>query len=88
MTGVQTCALPISSTPAGLVDALTRLTGVSEVRAPDDGQIDVYSDHGGPLVPTLVSTAAAAGATIRDLHISEPSLENLFLHHTGRSLRE
>jgi hypothetical protein len=23
-----------------------------------------------------------------DVHISEPSLENLFLHHTGRSLRE
>jgi hypothetical protein len=25
---------------------------------------------------------------LRDVHISEPSLENLFLHHTGRSLRE
>jgi hypothetical protein len=23
-----------------------------------------------------------------DVHISEPSLENLFLHHTGRSLRD
>jgi ABC-2 type transport system ATP-binding protein len=76
------------STPAGLVDALQRLAGVSEVRAPGDGQIDVYSDRGGPLVPMLVSAASSAGATIRDLHISEPSLENLFLHHTGRSLRE
>ena len=25
---------------------------------------------------------------LQDVHISEPSLENLFLHHTGRSLRE
>ena len=25
---------------------------------------------------------------LRDVHISEPSLENLFLHHTGRSLRD
>jgi len=80
--------LHVTSTPDGLVDALKRLNGVSEVRAPGDGQIDVYSNHGGSLVPELVSAAAIAGATIRDLHISEPSLENLFLHHTGRSLRE
>jgi hypothetical protein len=48
----------------------------------------VYADRGGPLVPAIVAAASLAGATIRDLHISEPSLENLFLHHTGRSLRE
>jgi ABC-2 type transport system ATP-binding protein len=80
--------LHLASTPPGIVDALRGLNGVTEVRAPGDGQIDVYSDHGGALVPALVSAAAAAGATIRDVHISEPSLENLFLHHTGRSLRE
>jgi ABC-2 type transport system ATP-binding protein len=80
--------LHLTSTPDGLVESLKRLNGVSEVRAPGNGQIDVYSAHGGPLVPELVSAAAVAGATIRDLHISEPSLENLFLHHTGRSLRE
>ena len=28
------------------------------------------------------------GVELSDVHISEPSLENLFLHHTGRSLRE
>ena len=27
-------------------------------------------------------------SSLRDVHISEPSLENLFLHHTGRSLRD
>jgi ABC-type uncharacterized transport system ATPase subunit len=64
------------------------LQGVSEVREPRDGQLDVYADHAGSLVPDVVAAAVAAGATIRDLHISEPSLENLFLHHTGRSLRE
>jgi len=31
---------------------------------------------------------ASAGAIVTDLHVSEPSLENLFLHHTGRSLRD
>jgi hypothetical protein len=32
--------------------------------------------------------ASGAGVELCDVHISEPSLENLFLHHTGRSLRE
>ncbi|MEO8381626.1 MAG: ABC transporter ATP-binding protein [Acidobacteriota bacterium] len=79
--------LQLASTPAGLADALRQLDGVSEVRD-QESQIDVYADRGGALVPAVVSAAAGAGATIRDLHISEPSLENLFLHHTGRSLRE
>ena len=78
----------LSGTPAGLVDSLRRLNGVSEVREASSGQLDVYADRGGPLVPDVVSAASTSGATIRDLHISEPSLENLFLHHTGRSLRE
>lgn len=78
----------LSGTPAGLVDSLRKLNGVSEVREASSGQLDVYADRGGPLVPDVVSAASSSGATIRDLHISEPSLENLFLHHTGRSLRE
>lgn len=72
----------------GLVSALRQIAGVTDVREAGDGQLDLYADQGGPLVPLVVSAAANAGASIRDLHISEPSLENLFLHHTGRSLRE
>jgi ABC-2 type transport system ATP-binding protein len=79
--------LQLAETPEGLVDALRQLGGVTEVRG-QEAQIDVYADRGGALVPAVVSAAVSAGATIRDLHISEPSLENLFLHHTGRSLRE
>ena len=51
-------------------------------------QADVYADRGGALIPAVVSAASAEGAELCDVHISEPSLENLFLHHTGRSLRQ
>ena len=75
-----------SITPA-LVEALRALPGVTEVRA-QDSVVDLYADRGGTLIPAVVSAATAAGVTIHDVRISEPSLENLFLHHTGRSLRE
>ena len=56
--------------------------------AKSDSGVDVYSDRGGSLIPEIASLAASCGAELSDVHISEPSLENLFLHHTGRSLRD
>jgi len=53
-----------------------------------DYSADVYADRGGPLVSEIANLASSSGVELCDVHISEPSLENLFLHHTGRSLRE
>jgi ABC-2 type transport system ATP-binding protein len=73
----------------GLLEALA---GVREVRERDDANseksVDVYADRGGSLVPEIAGLTSSAAVELRDVHISEPSLENLFLHHTGRSLRE
>jgi ABC-2 type transport system ATP-binding protein len=75
-----------------LLQRLQALAGVREVRAADDVAgntgVDVYADRGGSLIPEIASLAASSGAELSDVHISEPSLENLFLHHTGRSLRD
>jgi ABC-2 type transport system ATP-binding protein len=73
--------------PEGLLAEFEKLPGVSEVRS-DHATADVYADRGGPLVAMIVNTAQAAGVELRDVHIAEPSLETLFLHHTGRSLRD
>ena len=71
-----------------LLERLRTLTGVREVRATNGNGADLYADRGGPLVPEIATLASGAGVELCDVHISEPSLENLFLHHTGRSLRE
>ena len=71
-----------------LLQRLQALAGVREVRPLDSTGADVYADRGGSLIPEVATIAAAAGAELSDVHISEPSLENLFLHHTGRSLRD
>jgi ABC-2 type transport system ATP-binding protein len=73
---------------APLLDRLKSLPGVTEVRDSGDSACDVYASRGGSLIPEIVNAAAALGVELSDVHISEPSLENLFLHHTGRSLRE
>lgn len=72
----------------GLLQGLESLAGVREVRPQDSTGADVYADRGGSLIPEVASLAATTGAELLDVHISEPSLENLFLHHTGRSLRD
>jgi ABC-2 type transport system ATP-binding protein len=71
-----------------LIPRLQALAGVREVRPLDSSGADVYADRGGSLIPEVASLAVAVGAELSDVHISEPSLENLFLHHTGRSLRD
>ena len=71
-----------------LLDKLATLSGVREVRGAPDGSADLYADRGGPLVAEIAAATAALNVELHDVHISEPSLENLFLHHTGRSLRE
>ena len=71
-----------------LLAQLRTLEGVSEVRAADGAATDLYADRGGTLISGIVNSAQAAGVELHDVHISEPSLETLFLHHTGRSLRD
>jgi ABC-2 type transport system ATP-binding protein len=73
--------------PDGLATELRKLSGVTEVRVTDHGA-DIYADRGGSLIPAVVSAAQSAGTMLSDVHIQEPSLETLFLHHTGRSLRD
>jgi ABC-2 type transport system ATP-binding protein len=74
--------------PEELLAALRTLPGVTEVRSADHVAVDVYADRGGPLIAGIASAAQDAGVALCDVHIAEPSLETLFLHHTGRSLRD
>ena len=50
--------------------------------------IDVIAEHGGALLPRLLETAAAAGAHVSSVEVTEPNLEAVFLHLTGRALRD
>jgi ABC-2 type transport system ATP-binding protein len=53
-----------------------------------DGQVRLYVDDGGTALPEIIRVLDAAGIEVRSITMSEPSLDDVFLLQTGRSLRE
>jgi ABC-2 type transport system ATP-binding protein len=73
--------------PRPFIASLQSLPGVVEVK-PDHDHVRVYADHAEGLLAGAMRIAGDQSVMITDAHVAEPSLENLFLHLTGRSLRE
>lgn len=72
--------------PDDLLEALRKLRGAGQVALLDDG---VRLTRSGELALMEVMHAAeAAGVTVTNLSVSTTSLEDVFLHLTGRKLRD
>lgn len=67
--------------------AVTAVTGVEQATLTDDGIDIVVADARGVL-PALLADVTAAGAVIRSVEVVEPDLEAVFLHLTGKALRD
>lgn len=63
------------------------LEGVSQVIA-QDGQMTVMVEDSNLALPRLFEVATQQGARITSVDIQEPNLETVFLHLTGRALRD
>ncbi len=63
------------------------LPGVTQVRT-DEGRVNLLVTDPGRVLPLLFETASAANGRITSLSIEEPDLEMVFLHLTGRALRD
>src|SRR5262245_17746374 len=70
-----------------LASALPALPSVVDVKI-QNNLIRVYADKAEGLLVSAMRLAVERGVSVTDAHVSEPSLENLFLHLTGRSLRD
>ncbi|MCT2587532.1 ABC transporter ATP-binding protein [Actinophytocola gossypii] len=67
--------------PGGLPGAPTTSDGVS-------GQFRLYTEHEPAVVlPSVLKVLAGTGSDLTDLSIGTPSLEDVFIHLTGRELR-
>jgi ABC-2 type transport system ATP-binding protein len=66
---------------------LAELPGVIEASARDEG-IDLVVDDARARLPEILNRAVSAGATVKTVEVAEPDLEAVFLHLTGRALRD
>jgi ABC-2 type transport system ATP-binding protein len=65
------------------------LEGVGCTDSEDEGmQATLLVDDANAVLPSLFEAAAAVGARITSVNVVEPNLETVFLHLTGRALRE
>ena len=77
-------------TGTGDVDALAghmrSLEHVTDARVVD-GVVHVWM-RGRPKLPALIADADAAAFSVSDVHVTEPTLETVFINLTGKDLRE
>ena len=62
--------------------------GVTKVTETGDGRLSLLTADASALMPRLFEDARAAGAHITEINLAEPNLETVFLHLTGRALRD
>jgi len=54
----------------------------------EDGAIRLYVDRGETAMPAILRQLDGAGLELRTIALTRPSLDDVFLRQTGRSLRE
>ena len=79
--------LQVSDGAGEVVEAWRELAGVAQVSA-EDGSACLLVDDSNLVLPQVFETANSAGVRIISVEIQEPNLETVFLHLTGRALRD
>jgi len=53
-----------------------------------DGKLNLSVQHGEKRIPEILATAAKYHVTIDAVNLKKPTLEDVFIHYTGRTIRE
>jgi ABC-2 type transport system ATP-binding protein len=73
--------------PAALAATLNGLEGIIQAQATDQ-EVSIITPAAEDVLASVVSAANERGIKIRSIDIREPNLEAVFLHLTGRALRD
>ncbi|WP_446212643.1 ATP-binding cassette domain-containing protein [Micromonospora sp. IBSANI012] len=79
--------LDVASTPQA-VQLLDGEEFVNKLETADEGGLRLYVDEGATAIPQILRRLDAAGLTLSSIELHRPSLDDVFLTKTGRSLRE
>ncbi len=86
--GIRTALnLTVAGDGAACLAPLRALPQVKDVAA-NNGQVRVDAESGGRLLPQLIERLLDAGIEVRSVEVVVPNLGAVFLHYTGRGLRE
>jgi len=75
----------LSAPTDSVLEPIRKLEGV--LRAEAQGLLlRVFSDRGGRVISPVIQAAEDMGVAVTNIHLTEPSLETLFVARTGRKL--
>jgi len=77
--------LQLDNSPQQVLGNVNALEGVLRAEARDN-VLRVYSERGGRIISGLIQIVEDAGLHVRNIGLTEPSLETLFVSLTGRKL--
>ena len=86
----DTVLLSVPEVPETVIAALCALDGVDHCIPSDEGNGDLrlLAADGRAVLPDMIRIINDAGLSLRSVEIQEPTLEAVFLHLTGRALRD
>lgn len=88
MVGEQTrIDLTLNAEAEKVLEAWRAIEGVAGIDA-TDGKVTALVDDSNRVLPRLFDAASKANVRITSVDIQEPNLETVFLHLTGRALRD
>ncbi|MCZ7439801.1 ATP-binding cassette domain-containing protein [Micromonospora sp. WMMC241] len=79
--------LDVATTPQA-AELLDTEAYVSKLETVDEGGLRLYVDEGAVAIPQVLRRLDHAGLELRSIELHRPSLDDVFLTKTGRSLRE
>jgi len=80
-------SVTINAESGRVIDIWKTVNGVKQVTA-EDSTLTILADDSNRVLPRLFETAASNNVRILTVAIQEPNLESVFLHLTGRALRD
>ncbi|MER7888314.1 ATP-binding cassette domain-containing protein [Micromonospora sp. NPDC094482] len=82
LVGLEAAATPQAA------QALDGEAYVNKLETADEGGLRLYVDEGATAIPQILRRLDQAGLTLASIELHRPSLDDVFLTKTGRSLRE
>lgn len=84
--GKDIVVLTLSELKGAITEAVGRMPVVHRVITEDDS-IRVYVEDGAQAIPTLLEEVKRIGGVVESVSLKKQSLEDVFIHYTGRSIR-